>query len=963
LVTVDNTAPIAPTPISPTDGSSIGDAVAGFAPEFDQTWTSVSDAVLYGYQSCNVDPGDAGGVCSSVRWIQDFTGTLKHVDAGQPNGQFWWRLRAKDEAGNWSGYGEAFKFTIDNTAPTAPEIVFPNPDQYFTTQPILNDWTNVVDGLSGLDYYRIEYVYDDGHTFSGGPYRIVGLPNNPADSPASQRNHIPAIGEQGGVSFRVQAFDNAGNEGAWSEWRHYYYDASDPWTVFTAPSDGQIFTGPIHIAGISEDNPDFGGIVGMVGLFYSVSGENDWQTLATIFNPAGDEPFSWGTDWTPLVDGAFDLKATATDRAGNVEGTAYVFEIVYDINDPVVEITSPTDPLLNGTVAIRGSVNDANPWRYWLVIQDSSNSTVAGPGTVYDSTSFTDEFFFDWDTTTVPDGTYTIKLEARDLANNKSGNPGVSYDWMTVTVDNIAPTLRLVKLVTNDNGGGALPGDWTLFAIAGEDESVIDSGDSDEFHDVIAGTMYTLSESDTPSGYSASGWSCDGGSLEGDELVLGLDDNVTCTITNDDQPGTLIVQKIVVNYDGGAANGSDFYFQVNGGEPGPFLSDEELKEITVDQGTYTVTEEPAEGYETSYDNCEEVFIPNGGSETCIVTNDDIAPTLHLVKTVNNDNGGNAVPGDWTLFAIAGEDESVIDSGDSTQFHPAIAGITYTLSESDDDDTPSGYLASGWSCDGGSLEGENGDELVLGLAENVTCTITNDDVAPSLTLNKVVTNDNGGTETESAWTLTASGPTGFSGAGPSVSNGESFDAGTYNLSESGPSGYTAGAWVCEGGTQGSSGDTVTLGLGESATCTITNDDIAPQLTVIKHMINNSTGTSVAGDFTMFVSGLNVSSSVFPGSESGTTVTLDAGEYLVSELAVSGYTMSLSADCDGTIGVGETKTCTVTNNDQDVLAAETESDGEVLGAEVLPDTGIPIINLLFAVLAFEVGLYLRRRSRLG
>jgi hypothetical protein len=49
--------------------------------------------------------------------------------------------------------------------------------------------------------------------------------------------------------------------------------------------------------------------------------------------------------------------------------------------------------------------------------------------------------------------------------------------------------------------------------------------------------------------------------------------------------------------------------------------------------------------------------------------------------------------------------------------------------------------------------------------------------------------------------------------------------------------------------------------------------------------------------------------------------------------------------------------------DVLAAETESDGEVLGAEVLPDTGIPMINLLFAALAFEVGLYLRRRSRLG
>jgi hypothetical protein len=57
----------------------------------------------------------------------------------------------------------------------------------------------------------------------------------------------------------------------------------------------------------------------------------------------------------------------------------------------------------------------------------------------------------------------------------------------------------------------------------------------------------------------------------------------------------------------------------------------------------------------------------------------------------------------------------------------------------------------------------------------------------------------------------------------VSNGASFDAGTYNLSESGgPAGYTASAWSCAGGTQNDS-DTVTLALGQSATCTITNDD--------------------------------------------------------------------------------------------------------------------------------------------
>jgi hypothetical protein len=69
-------------------------------------------------------------------------------------------------------------------------------------------------------------------------------------------------------------------------------------------------------------------------------------------------------------------------------------------------------------------------------------------------------------------------------------------------------------------------------------------------------------------------------------------------------------------------------------------------------------------------------------------------------------------------------------------------------------------------------------------------------------------------------LNATGPTLLSGTTP-VDSGAGFLAGTYTLSESGPTGYTASAWVCVGGTQ--NGSQITVSLGESATCTITNDD--------------------------------------------------------------------------------------------------------------------------------------------
>jgi hypothetical protein len=74
--------------------------------------------------------------------------------------------------------------------------------------------------------------------------------------------------------------------------------------------------------------------------------------------------------------------------------------------------------------------------------------------------------------------------------------------------------------------------------------------------------------------------------------------------------------------------------------------------------------------------------------------------------------------------------------------------------------------------------------------------------------------------------------------------------------------------------------------------------------------------VAANFTIDVTGVNVSDALFPGEESpGTTITLDAGAYEVTETlpASYNYTKSFSADCSGTIANGQTKTCTVTNDD--------------------------------------------------
>lgn len=174
---------------------------------------------------------------------------------------------------------------------------------------------------------------------------------------------------------------------------------------------------------------------------------------------------------------------------------------------------------------------------------------------------------------------------------------------------------------------------------------------------------------------------------------------------------------------------------------------------------------------------------------------------------------------------------------------------------------------------------------------------------NLTLIKTVVNDDGGVAQVSSFSL-------FIGNNATVSGtAYSLSPGTYTASETNLSGYAASTWGGHCSSQG----VVTLASGDNKTCTITNDDIAPKITVVKTVVNDDGGTRAASDFTIRVTGTDASPAAFTGNSVGTEVTLNAGLYSVDEDAVSGYAKSLSADCAGTIAVGETKLCTVTNND--------------------------------------------------
>ncbi len=425
------------------------------------------------------------------------------------------------------------------------------------------------------------------------------------------------------------------------------------------------------------------------------------------------------------------------------------------------------------------------------------------------------------------------------------------------------------------------------------------TGDCSETYNT--GTSVTLTA--TPNGDSTfDGWGGDCSSVG----VVTMSSNKSCsaTFTSIIPPtGTLSVKKIVLNDNGGTTTATNFSFQVNSGTAVAFESDGQ-NDLTVGVGSYTITEPAVTGYTTTYDNCSAVSVTNGGITICTITNDDIAPSLTLVKDLIKDNGGDASASAWTLTATGNGGTPTNLSGST----PVASGSnfkadTYTLAETGG---PDGYTASGWVCVGGS---QSGSQITLALGQSATCTITNDDIAPTVTISKTVVKNNGGGAVEDDFSFFLDGVVElFHNIATTIT------AGSYLVSESPFFGYTASVWSGDCASNGS----ITLTPGQAAVCTITNDDQPAILKVYKVVYNQEDGELQFGssDFELSVDGINVSDSSFPGSATGTTVTLDAGSYVVSETGPANYNSSMSPDCSGTILVGETKECYVYNTSFEV-----------------------------------------------
>jgi hypothetical protein len=389
----------------------------------------------------------------------------------------------------------------------------------------------------------------------------------------------------------------------------------------------------------------------------------------------------------------------------------------------------------------------------------------------------------------------------------------------------------------------------------------------------------------------------------------------TYAVLSNSQPATLTVAKVVVNNDGGGKVASEFTFSVNGATPVSFESDGS-NSLSVPAGTYTVTEPAVAGYATTYANCSGIVIAAGGSATCTITNNDIAASNF--STTAETSKPVYVRGETVTLTARVLNNGVPVAGAQVNFNALKPNgvnrvILNALTNSSGIATASFVSGSGSSSLGTYQLTVTATSGGLTAQAFTTFIVQSDPVSQpaTLTVRKVVVNDEGGSKVASNFSFSVNGaaPVAFESDG---SNSLGLPAGTYAVVEPAVSGYAASYANCSG---------IVLAAGGSATCIITNNDLAPAepatLTVTKTVVNDNGGSKIASDFGFSVNGAAAVAFEPDGSKS---LSLAAGTYTVTEPAIAGYATSYAGCSNVVLAAGGTATCTITNND---IAASTLS----------------------------------------
>jgi hypothetical protein len=534
-------------------------------------------------------------------------------------------------------------------------------------------------------------------------------------------------------------------------------------------------------------------------------------------------------------------------------------------------------------------------------------------------------------------GTATPNLAAGTIALDAAATAAGNVISCSVTNTKL-PTIQVSKTSQGGVGGFTFTGTngWTSQTITTVTAGTAVSGAVQTL--TAAGVATTLTES-IPVGYAMTAATCSGigagtatpnlaaGTIALNAAATAAGNVIACSVTNSKLPTVQVSKTSQGGVGGFTFTGTNGWTSqtITTVTAGTAVSGA-VQTLTAAGVATTLTETIPVGYAMTAASCSGIgagtATPNlaagtialdaaataaGNVISCAVTNTKL-PTIQVTKTSLGGVGGFTFTGTngWTSQTITTVTAGTAVSG-AVQILTA-SGVATTLTET----IPVGYAMTAASCSGlGS--GTATPNLAAGtIALNaaataagnvITCSVTNTKL-PSLTLVKTITNDNGGAAALASFPLTAAGPvtiTGVSGAAAVTS--QLVPVGTYALSETTLPTYAASAWSCTAGTL--AGANLTLAAGQTATCTINNNDIAPTLTLRK--------TTTGGVNTFAFTGNNgfgsdsITTLVAGTPVSGVLKTLTLGNTAtdITETVTPGYFLNGAPTCTG-MGAGGTVT---------------------------------------------------------
>ncbi|HYH89507.1 MAG TPA: Ig-like domain-containing protein [Solirubrobacteraceae bacterium] len=435
-----------------TDNVGITGASAAVSRRIDNTDPTVTMGALAANLTATVSltstPSDGGGIASvqyqyklssSGTWINTCSSSTSPYSCNFntalfADGLYDFRAIATDMVNRTGTSAAVTSRRIDNTNPA---VTMTAPAANLGGSVTLA--SNPTDAGSGVASVQYQYKLSSSGTW------LDACPS--ASTPWTCAFNISGLAD-GFYDFRVIATDNVGRTATSAAVTGRRVDNTIPATV-TLNAVGTPLSGNVNFSGTATDNAGGAGIASWK-VQSSPAGTNTWTDLCTD----AATPFGACTgNVDGFADGLYDFRALATDSSGNTRASTVQTNRRVDTDGPVASITSPANNArVSGTITMVAAASDPAGVQWvrfevliagtWIAICTDNTATYTCAG----------------DTTQVGDGTYQIRVVARDNLGHESTSAST-----TVFIDNAHPTATNVQTLNGGTQGRIDSGDTMTF--------------------------------------------------------------------------------------------------------------------------------------------------------------------------------------------------------------------------------------------------------------------------------------------------------------------------------------------------------------------------------------------------------------------------------------------------------------------------------------------------------------------